>query len=65
MPVSKQELWRRGWPDMHFKLRDTVVEVAMSRLRKMLEDETGRCLILAERGQGYRLDLEALHDPGI
>lgn len=59
--VSKQELWKCGWPELNFPMRDTVIEVAMSRLRKLLEEQTGQVLIRSERGRGYRLDLATLN----
>jgi two-component system, OmpR family, response regulator len=54
-PMSKDVLWQRVWPEMRIPPRDTVIEVAISRLRKLLLEQTGKGYVEAKRGKGYRL----------
>jgi two-component system, OmpR family, response regulator len=54
-PVTKDQLWHRVWPEMRIPARDTVIEVAISRLRKLLLEQTGKSYVENVRGKGYRL----------
>jgi two-component system, OmpR family, response regulator len=54
-PISKDQLWHRVWPEMRIPPRDTVIEVAISRLRKLLLEQTGKGYVDNLRGKGYQI----------
>lgn len=61
LPVSKQHLWREVWADYaNLPPQDRAIEAVVSRLRRALTDIVGRDVIVAARGQGYRLECNDL-----
>lgn len=57
--VSHETLWREGWP--HFcrlPPQESVIQVAIHRLRQRLIEVTGRRWVQGARGRGYRLGLD-------
>lgn len=54
--VSHEMLWREGWPQFpRLTPQDSVIQVAVHRLRLRLEEVTGRRWVQGARGRGYRL----------
>jgi two-component system OmpR family response regulator len=54
--VSHETLWREGWP--HFTRlppQESVIQVAIHRLRQRLQELTGQRWVQGVRGRGYRL----------
>ena len=58
--VSHEMLWREGWPQYpRLTPQDSVIQVAVHRLRQRLEEVTGRRWVQGARGRGYRLGPDA------
>jgi len=53
--TSRQQLWRRVWPELHYAPDDGVIDVALSRLRTELGAAGARSLLRTCRGRGYVL----------
>lgn len=51
-PLSRMQLLENVW-NLHFDPQTNVVDVHVGRLRRKLEDKTGRAWIHTERGAGY------------
>lgn len=57
--VSHGTLWREGWPHFHrLPPQESVIQVAIHRLRQRLEEATGQRWVQGARGRGYRLGLD-------
>jgi two-component system, OmpR family, response regulator len=55
-PVSRAMLWHEVWPEQKsLPPQNSVIEVAVYRLRQKLEEITGQTWVQSARGHGYRL----------
>lgn len=57
--LSKEHLWSEVWSDYRaLEPQHNAIEAAVGRLRRLLEQATGRSFITSIRGRGYRFDAE-------
>lgn len=57
--VSREYLWREVWSGYQsLEPQNNAIEAAVSRLRRILEETTGRPFITSIRGRGYRFDAD-------
>lgn len=57
--LSKEQLWSEVWSGYQsLAPQNNAIEAAVSRLRRILEEATGRPFITNIRGRGYRFDAE-------
>lgn len=55
--LSRERLWAEVWPDYaRLEPQKNTIEVAVGRLRRLIQDLTGRAPIRSVRGQGYVWD---------